>query len=226
MPTTRLTTPEHLDQPDLDPAELAGNLRDIARLNRLTGTTRAACRAVLDRARGLDQFTLLDVGTGAADFPAALRRAADRRGICVEPIAVDRHSGVLRFAARFHPTLAFVQCDGLCLPFAAQSIDVVFCAQMIHHLAAEQIGDLLREFARVCRLGFVILDLDRNWLAAPAISVLTYALSRNRLTRADGPQSARRAYRAAEIAEIAADTGLNLTMKSLFPFRWLGTWER
>jgi SAM-dependent methyltransferase len=221
----RSPLPEWLDRADLDPLELAGNLRDIRRLNHLTGTTRAVCRAVFELIGVADHLTILDVGSGAADFPAALTQLAQKRNRHIQMIAADRHNGVLNFARQTNHGLPLVQLDGVCLPIADGAVDGVVCVQVLHHLAPDQVRVCLTEFARVSRIGFVLLDLDRNRFAAPSIGLLTGLLSRNRLTRADGPQSARRAYRPSEILALAAANGLCLQMRSLFPFRWVACWK-
>ena len=61
---------ELLDGPLDDPAVLRGNLRDLARINRWFGGTRASTRA-LERLLGQRTVphTLLDVGTGRGRHP-------------------------------------------------------------------------------------------------------------------------------------------------------------
>src|SRR6476469_5390638 len=74
--------PELLDGP-LAPDLLAGNLRDLKRVNRWLGGSRLSVDAVLpfeNRASPKPQMSLLDVGTGAADIPRALLRALHRGG--------------------------------------------------------------------------------------------------------------------------------------------------
>ncbi len=222
----RLTQPELLDDRDVDTAELTVNLADIARLNRLTGTTAALCRAVLPllvngQTANQQSALIVDVGTGAADFPRMMQNYAKQHGKAVHVIGSDLHSGVLRYVQRTDPGLPIVQLDAVHLPFADRSVDVLTCAQTIHHLPPALIGALLIEFARVSRIGFVVLDLERSRLAAITIHALTLMLSRSRLSRHDGPLSARRAYRGAEFAALAASAGVAVEMRPVFPFRWL-----
>src|SRR5258705_10685489 len=68
---------ELLDGPLDDAAALDGNLRDLTRINRLTGGTRLSARAI--DALG-DATTILDVGTGAADIPMTLLTRARAAG--------------------------------------------------------------------------------------------------------------------------------------------------
>ena len=62
---------------------------------------------------------------------------------------------------------------------------------------------LLREMARVARLGVVVNDLDRSRLGWVGAWLLGHLLTGNRYTRHDAPLSVRRAYRADEMAATA-----------------------
>ena len=229
----RTNQPELLDILDasyrsgVNTAELAENLADIARLNRLTGTASWICRAIWSLVpSGVNRATILDVGAGAADVPVAVQRAAIRRGLTVRMVVVDRHPGVL---SSIRQSVAAVRADAVRLPVVDGGIDVLICSQMLHHLSPPEVSAALREFARVTRWGFVLFDVERSWLAISTVRVLTWATSRNRLTRHDGPLSFRRAYRRAEMQGLACEAGLNthaLSMSAAFPFRWLGIYRQ
>ena len=70
---------ELLDGPLDDPATLAGNLRDLRRINRWLGGVRLSGDAIDALAAHRDSLTVLDVGTGGADIPMALLARADGR---------------------------------------------------------------------------------------------------------------------------------------------------
>ena len=72
--------PEFLDGHLEDAATLRGNLRDLKRVNRLTGGAGLSRRAIAFLAPPPDPLTVLDVGTGAADIPVALLAEAGREG--------------------------------------------------------------------------------------------------------------------------------------------------
>ena len=86
---------ELLDGPLDDRAALVSNLRDLARLNRLSGGTRLSVAAIRELAGGDLSPSILDVGTGGADIPVALLAAARRDGRDVRVTAVDSRAEVL-----------------------------------------------------------------------------------------------------------------------------------
>ena len=97
--------PELLDGPLDDRAALVGNLRDLARINRITGGAALSVRAVEDL-RALGQVgRVLDVGTGAGDIPVALVRAARRSGRGIRITAIDSRPEVLAAAVVARPGL-------------------------------------------------------------------------------------------------------------------------
>ncbi len=215
---------ELLDGP-LDADVLAGNLRDMARVNRWLGGVSLSRKAVLSLLRGRSgPVDMLDVGTGAADIPDALIRWFDHRNRLLRVTAIDRKPEILALArSRTSATpdrLRLLQVETDQLPFEDAAFDVAHCSMVVHHTEPEEAAALLAEMARVSRLGFVVNDLDRSqihWLGARALSMVA---TRNAYTRNDGPLSVRRAYRAAEIAQMAARMGWLEQARFVDPLRY------
>jgi SAM-dependent methyltransferase len=201
---------ELLDRGVLPPAELATNLDDLTRLNRLPGGAVASTNAVarlLDGAAG----RVLDVGTGRADIP--LRMAA--RGWSV--VALDSDPEVLaiaRRAAAAEPAVEVVAGDGRSLPFPDAAFDVAHCSLLIHHLDRGDAVALLREMRRVARGGVVVNDLRRGWVPLLATAVAVAVLGRCRATRHDGLLSVRRAYTVDELDDLLGEAGLHVRHRS------------
>jgi SAM-dependent methyltransferase len=210
------TRTEYIDQPDLAPTEVQASLADIARLNRLgpTKALLAAVRPFLDRfadERLRRPFRVLDLGTGGADVPVALARRARRLGVPVSVVGLDVQPAVLACAAaavRGCADVRLVAGDALRPPVRPGGVDLALCSLTLHHLPEDAVVGLLRRMAEVARLGFVVSDLRRS-RSVYALAWLTIRLmSRNRVTRHDGPLSVRRAYTPAELAGLSAAAGL------------------
>lgn len=206
---------ELLDGPLDDRAALEGNLRDLARINRRFGGTAVSKRALdhlLDHRHGTQ--SLLDVGTGAADIPVALVRAAASTGRELRVTAVDSRREVLDAARAVNrrlastPGIELVLGDGRSLPWPDRSFDVVHASLVLHHLEPRDAVAFLAEASRLARRGVVVNDLvraRRHWLGA---AVLLTLATRNRYTRHDGPLSVRRAYTRVELRALLAAAGL------------------
>ncbi len=215
--------PELLDGP-LDRAVLAGNLRDLERVNRLLGGVALSRQALLalitgfhaDRGLGraasrAEPLRFLDVGTGAADIPEALIAWARAKGIRLNVVAIDSRDEILDAAYERigeRADLHLVIARGERLPFEARSFDVAHTSLVLHHLEPDDAARLIAEMARVSRTGIIVNDLDRGWPNWLGAWLLGHLFTRNAYTRHDGPLSVRRAYRPAQVAQLAARVGL------------------
>jgi ubiquinone/menaquinone biosynthesis C-methylase UbiE len=205
---------ELLDGPLDDPAALAGNLRDLRRINRWLGGASLSAAAIESLAAHRAELTLLDVGTGGADIPLALLGRARRRGRRLTVVAIDNRPEVLAAAVRADPEvgradgLELAIGDGLALSYPDRSFDVVHSSLVLHHLGSAAAVVLMREMSRIARLGIVVNDLDRSRLGWIGAWLLGHLLTANRYTRNDAPLSVRRAHRPAEVVELMKAAGL------------------
>lgn len=219
---------EFLDDPHLDPAVATRSLRDVARCNRFFGGASAVIaelRPVLDAAREREApLTLLDVGTGAGDIPAFVRREAEGCGVPIETIGLDVHVA-LAAASRASCGHALAG-DARALPFAGRSVDVVTCSQVLHHFDAPGARTLLAELDRVARLHVIVSELRRSWAAAGGVWLASWALGFHPVSRHDGVVSVLRGFRARELAELVrAATGRHAVVHERRGFRLTVSWS-
>jgi len=222
---------EHLDGDLADAAELAGNLRDLRWINRVFGgvaLSRRAIGALLDQpgAAGGAATSVLDVGTGGADIPLALIEDARRRGRRITVVATDSREEVLAIARSAcvgtSRDLVLRRADVRALPFDDGAFDVAHASMVLHHLEPIDANVAIREMARVSRQGIVLNDLARGWLPWIGAWLLLHVLTRNRLTRHDGPLSVRRAYSLGEAKAMLVVAGVRVVHEEtgLFGHRW------
>lgn len=205
---------EILDDPDVEAAVRIQSIGDVIASNRLFGGLHAA----LAELRAAAPFTtVLDVGTGLADIPGALRPWN------VTTIGLDEADALL-LAAR--PRLGHAVCGRAgALPFRDRSVDVVLCSQLLHHFADDDIAPLLIELDRVARKRVIIADLRRSWLAAGGFWVASRALGFHPVTRHDGVLSVLRGFTAAELRRsIASSVGVEPEVRQRLGFRLTASW--
>ena len=218
---------EVLDGPDGDPATVRATLDDIARVNVLLGGSAAAAfglRRLLDHAAGDRALTLLDVGAGSADIALHLARRARRRGVTLQPLALERHPIAARLCRG--AGVPVVLADGGLLPLADGGVDVVLASQLLHHLERGSAIVLLRELARVARVGVIVADLRRHSVAAAGIWLASYLLRLHRVTRHDGVTSVRRGFTSGELTALLRAAGLAAEVRARPGYRLVAVWRR
>jgi ubiquinone/menaquinone biosynthesis C-methylase UbiE len=219
---------ELLDGPLDDPGALRANLRDLRRINRLTGGVGLSLRAIDALVPGTAELALLDVGTGGADIPLAILTDSARRGRRAHVTAVDNRSEVLEAAQAERPSLrrsdglTLGLADGTALHHRDDSFDVAHSSLTLHHLEPSEAMAFLAELARVARFGVVINDLSRGRAFVAGAWLLTRLMTRCRYTRNDGPLSVRRAYTVTEARRLVVEAGLDpvFEAQAAFGHRW------
>jgi hypothetical protein len=216
---------ELLDDPGANPAAVAESLRNIARANRWFGGA-AAVRFGLGRTlaevpRG-SHLSLVDLGTGLGDLPAAAVRWASRRGVHLWSVGleVSRIAASLAHRAGLPTVLA---CAGA-PPLRDKSVDIVLVSQVAHHLTLDSVVHLLRTCDRIARRAVIIADLRRDPLAPPAFWCGARLLGFDGVTVADGVTSIRRGFSPEELEGLLERAGVVGEVHRRLGFRLVATW--
>lgn len=151
---------------------------------------------VLEFSRVKRVNTVVEVGAGTGNFLALFRDVARRL------VAVDVTPAMLADARKRYPGMGAAVIDGERLPFADGSIDLVTCAQMIHHVPEPV--PLLREMARVTAATGSMLVVDQVATEDPSEAE---AMSRLELIR--DPSHAR-SRPPSEYRKMLSEAGLDL----------------
>jgi SAM-dependent methyltransferase len=217
---------EFLDDPGTDPETVRRSLCDVARANALFGGKRAAVRSLAEiLPEGREELSLLDVGSGLGDIPVALTLEARRRGVRLNALALDSSETLARECLK-RGAAASVRGDALNLPFADQSVDIVFCSQLLHHFTDGDAVRLLAEMNRVARLHVIVSDLRRSWLAAGGIWVASFPLGFHPISRHDGVVSVLRGFTPNELASLVHEaTGRRARVRRHAGFRVTACWS-
>ncbi len=215
----RAVAEEQMDAADLDPATYARILTDLARVNRLTMTTRPTLAFLKRATRGRDRFRLLDVGFGDGDGLRAIARWAARRGIAAELVGIDLNpNSAAVAAAATPPELAidyragdYADCGGF---------DLIVSSLVAHHMTHGQLVAFVAHMEANAALGWFVGDLHRHRFAHAAFPLLARIMRWHRIVREDGTLSIARSYRPAEWSPILAEAGVrDARVFRAFPFR-------
>ena len=200
-------------------------MRDVVRANTLLGGTRAVLREI-DRVLGEMPLTatLLDVGTGLGDIPAAAQRTALQHGTALFTIGLDVSQNLTRVSRR--QLNAVVCADAAALPFRAKSIDLVCCSQLVHHFESATAARIIQEMDRVARHTVIVSDIRRSRLAAAGIWLASFALRFHPVSRHDGVASVRRGFDRDKLRSLVLQaTGSDAEVRSHSGFRVTARWQ-
>jgi len=219
-------TEELLDLGAGTAAERAASLADLRRINRWLGGAAASGKELVGLAARLAmaELTVLDLGTGSADLPAALQRCGRRAGVRVTAYGIDLKLEHLQVGqaelARAGPAVALACADAFRLPFAPESVDVVHSALFVHHFRPAAVRALLHEALRVARHAVLMNDLVRHRVPLLFLRWAAPVVARSPITRHDGIASILRAYTPAELMEIGRSVGgSRCRLRRHFPYR-------
>lgn len=219
----RATDAELMDAVDLEPATYAALLRDLARVNTLT-LARPLTLGWLRRAtRGIDRFSLVDIGYGHGDMLRAIARWARQNGKTVKLVGIDlnpRSEAVARAATGPAEGIDYRTGDAADLDFAP---DFIISSLVAHHMADAELVGFLRWMEATATRGWLINDLQRHWLAWAGFSLFAGLLRWHPIVRHDGALSVRRSFVRSDWDRLLAAAGLDqppVMVRRYLQFRW------
>lgn len=216
---------EHLDKGDYTPEEYEGCLRELRRVNRWLGDSRALRRSVLpELARdATPEFSLLDVGAGSGELLREVALWARRSGRRARLVGLElnaRAAEGLAEESRDFREIESVRGDVLRMPFDAGAFDYVMCSLFTHHFRDDACVQVLKEMARVARRRVYCIDLHRHPVAYYFYTTAGRLFLHNRLVREDGALSILRGFRPRELSRLAERAGLSgVRVERRFPYR-------
>lgn len=220
----RLDQPELLDLGAGTPQDVAANLAEMWRINRVLGGFHALTRHLYPRLAAAEgPLTVVDLGTGSADIPAAIARWAQARQLKITVLGVDwaaRNLAVASQRTQRTQDLHLVRADAARLPLKSDTADYILSSLFLHHFNPDDVVGLLHTSYAAARRGIIMSDLVRGRIPLTAFRLIQPVFARNYLTRHDGALSVRRAYTPEEMRALADAAGLpHAQITSHWPWR-------
>ena len=199
---------ERMDDPGADPAVLDRTYHRFGIVNRIVSRPAAVYEEwVRPRLATTHTTRLLDVGAGGGDLPREILRHAERDGLRLEVVAIDRDERAIRYASRHEgPRVHARVATTADLVAEGETFDVVWSNHVLHHLTPEELGSLLADTERLVAPGGIGVhgDIERGrgaylgfWAATLPFAFNVFAGS---FIRPDGLTSIRRSHTAPELA--------------------------
>ena len=198
-----------MDRPQPVTGELERDLANIRSLNRWFGSYRQV-RYFLHRwLKPKGKARILDVSTGSGDIPRLIVDFARRENVSVQIDAVDQQASTIEIARRLsndYPEIEFF-CANLFAWTPSEPYDIVLCSLTLHHFSEDDAVRVLQKCREFTREHVLVADLRRSLWLSLGVFLVTATLYHEPMTKTDARLSAARAFRFAELRELARRAG-------------------
>lgn len=224
--TYRSNKKELLDEPNIPRNLLFKNLKELDILNRTTGGHNISLNGIKQLITDHNKnYHVVDLGCGSGDLLKVIADWARRNNFKVQLTGVDMNADAIDYLKNH--CINYPEISGITMDYADflkrnESIDIVHSSLFCHHLKDEELLQLFVHFNRNIKVGFIINDLRRHWLAYYAAWISTRLLNGTRLAKNDGPISVLRAFKSEELTSLLNQANIaNYTIKKVLMFRFL-----
>lgn len=165
------------------------------------------------------KLTIVDIGCGGGDILIEIAKWANKRRLDFELIGIDANPNIIEFArknASSYPQIRFEVLNIFSPEFRNQSYDIIISSLFTHHFKDEDLISLFANLKKQTKIGVVINDLHRHWLAYYSIKLIVNVLSKSQMVQHDGPVSVLRAFKKKEIKNILKRAGIHQ-----YSIRWM-----
>jgi 2-polyprenyl-3-methyl-5-hydroxy-6-metoxy-1,4-benzoquinol methylase len=219
----RSTEPEWMDGDDVTNADFAALIHDLAKVNTVLLARRPTLKWLARATRGLDHFSLVDVGSGEGDMLRAVHTWATGAGKTCALTGVDlnpRSEAAARAATDPAQGIDYITGD----VFDYRPVkppDFIISAICTHHMTNAQIVQFLRWIDATAVKGWYNNDLRRHWFAYYGFGLLACVARWHPTVVHDGQISVARSFTRAEWEALIDASGipragLELTGEFLF----------
>ena len=178
---------------------------------------------ITDRAK--DRFAVADLGSGGGDMMVEIVKWSRKKGLNFQLTGIDANRAIIDYAKEntaAYPEINYQASDVFSDGFKGKTYDIITCTLFAHHFRDDQLIELLGNLKSQARIGIVINDLHRHWLAYYSIKLLTGLFSKSYMVKNDAPLSVARSFRKGDWHKIFREAGIEgYTIKWCWAFRWL-----
>lgn len=170
------------------------------------------------------KITIADIGCGGGDILIEIAKWANERKLDVDLIGIDANPNIVNFArknASNFPQISFEVLNIFSPDFRSQSYDIIISSLFTHHFKDDDLISLFESLKKQAKVGVIINDLHRHWLAYYSIKLIVNVLSKSPMVQHDGPVSVLRAFKKKELVNILRKAGIyQYSIRWMWAFRY------
>jgi 2-polyprenyl-3-methyl-5-hydroxy-6-metoxy-1,4-benzoquinol methylase len=224
----RCSEQEMMDDLDCAGETLNRTLKELELINRWLGGNQVTINGMGKLLNALpaqpQQLEIADVGCGGGDMLNLVADWARKSGIKVKLYGVDANPNVIAYArenSKRYPEISYEALNIFSQEFQQRQVDIIICTLFTHHFDDQQLEKLFRAMQKQARLGVVINDLHRHWIAYWTILMITRYFSNSAMVRNDAPISVKRGFTRSELLKLMAKSSVkHYQINWRWAFRW------
>ena len=219
--TNRSTKIEIMDDLDMSGETLINSLDELANINKWLGgnkTTIDSRKTILKTNPKDKTISIVDLGCGNGDMLRKVAHFGSKNGYKFDLLGIDANQATIDYAIQLSanfPEITYKKEDVLSKEFATHTYDIAMCTLFLHHFEDPIALDFIQTLLKNAKIGVVINDLHRHWLAYYLFKLLTSVVG-NEMTREDGLTSILKAFKRQDLDRFSK----KLNFKSTITWRW------
>lgn len=223
--TYRTEAEEIMDDFSIEGAVLHDTLDKLAIINKLLGgnlVTFNGLQLLLKNHSKSQPITIIDLGCGGGDILRTISKFGKKEGYRFKLIGIDANKNATDYAAQLskdYDNIEYRHLDVFSDEFKAIHYDIVITTLFLHHFKEAQLLELLTYLLKNAKIGIVINDLHRHWLAYYLFKLITVPVKNNMII-ADGLTSVLRGFKRNELVNLSKQLNSNFILKWKWAFRY------
>ena len=226
--TNRSTEIEIMDDLDMSGDTLINSLDQLANINKWLGgnkTTIDSLKTILKTQAKDKTISIVDLGCGNGDMLRKVAHFGKKNDYKFNLLGIDANQTTIDYAIQLSanfPERAYKKEDVLSKGFATHTYDIAMCTLFLHHFEDNVALDFVQTLLKNAKIGVVINDLHRHWLAYYLFKLLTSVIG-NKMTREDGLTSILKAFKREDLERFSKKLNFNstITWRWAFRYQWI-----
>ena len=201
-------------------------LRELERINEFLGgnhVTISGIKKLVEKDKN-KTWKIVDVGCGGGEILKLIANYGRKKDVKMDLVGIDANPNVIAYAEENcvdYPEIRFQAVNIFGSEFREEDFDILTATLFLHHFTDDQLIGMFEQYRQQAKVGIVINDIHRHWLAHRSINLLTSLFSKSEMVKNDAGVSVLRSFRRFDWIKILGSAGIHgYSLRWMWAFRW------